>query len=89
MFKIFPWNHNFETGIGIIDEQHKRLVDLLNQLATHLADCSERVTLTAVFSEFANYADYHFKSEEEIWSRYLTSDDLYSIQRVLGAQVVE
>ncbi len=77
MFKIFPWNHNFETGIGIIDEQHKRLVDLLNQLATHLADCSERVTLTAVFSELANYADYHFKSEEEIWSRYLTSDDLY------------
>lgn len=26
MFEIFPWNNNLETGIDIIDEQHKRLV---------------------------------------------------------------
>jgi hypothetical protein len=28
--EIFPWNTNFETGISIIDEQHKKLIDLLN-----------------------------------------------------------
>ena len=22
-FEIFPWNENFETGIELIDEQHK------------------------------------------------------------------
>ena len=32
MFEIFPWNNNLETGIDIIDEQHKRLVQLLNKL---------------------------------------------------------
>lgn len=76
MFEIFPWNNNLETGIDIIDEQHKRLVQLLNQLAAHLANRSHKVTLTTVFSELAAYADYHFKSEEEIWSHYLMGDEL-------------
>ena len=53
MFEIFPWNNNLETGIDIIDEQHKRLVQLLNQLAAHLANRSHKVTLTTVFSELA------------------------------------
>lgn len=78
MLEIFPWNHNFETGINIIDEQHKQLVHLLNQLAAHLANRSSTVTLSNVFSELANYANYHFKSEEEVWSRYLVSDDTFS-----------
>lgn len=32
-FDIVPWNSSFETGIAIIDEQHSRLVKLLNELA--------------------------------------------------------
>ena len=34
--EIFPWNENFATGISQIDEQHKRLVHLLNMLASGL-----------------------------------------------------
>jgi len=34
--EIFPWNANFETGIAEIDIQHKRLVELLNLLVSHL-----------------------------------------------------
>lgn len=77
MLEIFPWNQNLETGIDIIDEQHKRLVHLLNQVADHLANCSHKVTLTAIFTELADYADYHFKSEEAVWSRYFTADDAF------------
>ena len=29
--EVFPWNQNFATGIEEIDEQHKRLVELLKQ----------------------------------------------------------
>ena len=45
MVEVFPWNTNFETGIAQIDEQHKRLVDLLNLLAGHLAFRSDAPTL--------------------------------------------
>ena len=34
---VFPWNENFNTGISKIDEQHQKLVQLLNILASHLA----------------------------------------------------
>jgi hemerythrin len=32
--EIFPWNDNFKTGIANIDEQHHRLVDFVNILAS-------------------------------------------------------
>lgn len=73
---IFPWNNNFETGIAIIDEQHQKLVDLLNKLASHLAYGSDSLTLNRVFDELADYAVYHFKTEEAIWHKYLPSEEM-------------
>ena len=35
-FEVFPWNKNFETGIAVIDDQHRELVRLLNQLTDAL-----------------------------------------------------
>ena len=74
-FEIFPWNKNFETGIEIIDEQHRKLVDILNSLAGHLANRSGDVIMNDIFDELANYADYHFKSEEKIWNEHFKDDD--------------
>ena len=34
---IFPWNDSLDTGIRVIDEQHRELVDLLNRLAREVA----------------------------------------------------
>ena len=76
-FEIFPWNKNFETGIEIIDEQHKELVNILNRLAAHLANLSDEVTLNEIFDELAEYADYHFKTEEKIWSAHFKNDEWY------------
>lgn len=76
-FEIFPWDKNFETGIELIDEQHKQLVDILNRLAAHLASLSSVTALDKIFDELANYADYHFKSEEGIWSRYFKDDEWF------------
>lgn len=77
-FEIFPWTANFETGIELIDEQHKKLVDILNQLAAHLANRSDAIKLNIIFDELADYADYHFKSEEKIWSEYFQEDEWYT-----------
>ncbi len=74
-FEIFPWNKNFETGIELIDEQHKQLVHILNKLAAHLANNSDEDLLNKIFDELAGYADYHFKAEEQIWSAHFKDDD--------------
>lgn len=76
-FEIFPWHKNFETGIDLIDEQHKRLVDILNQLAAHLANRSNPIVLNTVFDELASYADYHFQTEEKVWSEHFKDDEWY------------
>ena len=76
-FTIFPWDKNFETGIATIDEQHKVLVQILNKLAAHLANLSDVVELNEVFLELADYADYHFKTEEGIWNQYFKDDEWF------------
>ncbi len=76
-FDIFPWNNNFETNVEIIDEQHKKLVEILNRLAFHLIHSSSDIILDSVFNELVEYTNYHFKSEEKYWSRYLKDDVWY------------
>lgn len=73
---IFPWNSNFETGLDIIDQQHQKLVELLNRLASHMAYGSDTLTLNLVFDELADYAVYHFKTEEAVWHQYLPDDEM-------------
>lgn len=73
---IFPWNENFNTGIADIDEQHKKLVHLLNLLASHVAFQADIPTLDSIFTELSDYALYHFQTEEGIWHRHFANDDL-------------
>ncbi len=73
---IFPWNENFNTGLAIIDDQHKMLIKLLNMLASHIAFKSELPEINRIFDELADYAIYHFETEEKIWHQYLNNDSL-------------
>lgn len=76
-FEIFPWDKRFETGIPQIDEQHKELVNIMNRLAAHVANLSASVTLNEIFAELADYASYHFETEEAVWAKYFKDDDWY------------
>ncbi|MGZ5071289.1 MAG: bacteriohemerythrin [Methylobacter sp.] len=73
--EIFPWNENFATGIEKIDEQHRQLVHLANQLASHLSHKADLTTLNDVFKQLAEYAIYHFETEERVWHEYFPEDD--------------
>ncbi len=72
--EIFPWNDNFTTGIAQIDEQHKRLVELLNVLVSHLAFQSDAPALNRIFDELKEYTIVHFSDEERIWHQYFNND---------------
>lgn len=71
---IFPWDDNFNTGLPKIDEQHLKLVQLLNTLAGHVAFQTASPQLGTVFDQLADYAVYHFKTEEAIWREFLAHD---------------
>lgn len=78
--EVFPWNDNFETGLSIIDSQHKKLVELINELASLLAHADED-KLQKIFDELTDYANYHFETEEKIWTQHLETDDWYQDHR--------
>ena len=69
--EIFPWDSNFDTGIAVIDAQHKQLVDLLNCLVSHLAYQSDAPTLNTVFDQLRDYVEVHFTTEERVWQAHL------------------
>jgi len=76
MVEIFPWNHNFETGITEIDTQHKRLVELLNLLVSHLTFQTNVAGLNDIFEQLKEYTIIHFQTEEAIWHEAFADDTL-------------
>lgn len=63
----FVWNPRFETGIASVDEQHHRLVDIVNRLGEVLIDGAYREeSIAKVFAELAEYAAFHFADEERL-----------------------
>ena len=71
---IFPWNEHFNTGLPTVDAQHRKLVELLNQLASQLAFAPDKPGLEAILDELTAYTVYHFEDEETIWAHHLAQD---------------
>lgn len=63
----FVWSERFETGIDEVDQQHRKLVDLINQLANLGSDRqNENGATAAILSDLVDYAYYHFAEEESL-----------------------
>ena len=56
------WNENLETGISIIDEQHKQLFETIEKLETFQ---KSKAQFNEVIMELKEYVAKHFKTEEE------------------------
>ena len=56
-----------ELGIGVksIDEQHRRLVGMLNTLGKAIGENHGKDAIMGIVEEMKHYAVYHFKTEEE------------------------
>ena len=73
---LMLWNSRFETGIGIIDTQHKALFKAVNDLAdsfkagtskTQVKECLDFLGDTALFYNFcANFNTYFSNYAEYI-----------------------
>lgn len=66
--EAFQWNPCFVTGLTDVDEQHHRLVDIINRFGNLVMQESGASfeEIEAVFSELADYAHYHFFEEEAL-----------------------
>jgi hemerythrin len=59
------WSSDLDTGIEVIDGQHKRIVDYLNEL-NEANDKGDRQATNHVLNELVDYTLTHFAFEEEL-----------------------
>ncbi|WP_413698886.1 bacteriohemerythrin [Psychromonas sp. KJ10-10] len=85
---IFPWDEHFNTGLASIDKQHRKLVEIINRLASHVAYDASEESLATIFDELISYTEYHFKTEEKLWHEYLPNDDLDSAHQAVHQEFV-
>lgn len=64
------WNDSSLTGIDRIDEQHKVLVNTLNEANARLAVNVTRELLEQITRDLLSYAIYHFETEESLMQKY-------------------
>jgi hemerythrin-like metal-binding protein len=60
------WRSEFDTGIQAIDADHRKLVDLLNQVQDAVETGGAQATLQKVVRELVDYVTQHFDREEKM-----------------------
>jgi hemerythrin-like metal-binding protein len=66
---FMPWTQDLELGIPTIDEQHKKLVAMINSL--HRAvEKNDAAGAKRVLQELVEYTGYHFGTEEKFFDQH-------------------
>lgn len=65
---ILAWSREFETGVDMIDGQHRELVDRINAAAPLLAAAKDRKPANAaeLLGALTDYVGFHFAMEENL-----------------------
>ncbi|MFP5222499.1 MAG: bacteriohemerythrin [Acidobacteriota bacterium] len=87
---LMPWNSELATGVKIIDEQHRKLVDMVNQLYGAMKSGEGRGVMEKILDGLAEYTVYHFGTEEKFFDQFKYSETVQHkrLHEDLKSQVV-
>jgi len=65
---LITWTDKFSCGIKLIDDQHKELVDLVNEMFNHVTgnELQEKNYFNRVINDAVSYVKTHFATEEKL-----------------------
>lgn len=63
---LYEWKPEYAIGNSEIDNQHKQLFNIINDVHTSIQNNEIKESLTFFFSELLHYTEYHFSSEESL-----------------------
>ena len=64
------WNDTYSVGFKLIDDQHKILLSLINDLYVAQSFGTLQTAIIGVLEKLAAYTVYHFNSEKELFAQY-------------------
>ncbi|MBF0273031.1 MAG: bacteriohemerythrin [Magnetococcales bacterium] len=68
--EFFPWTDDLNTGIPEIDDDHKKLVVMVNQIHKLLKESAGREEVSKIITELADYTHFHFAREEKLFEKH-------------------
>jgi hemerythrin len=64
---FMAWNDRLVLGIEEIDSDHKKLVEMINELYDGIQAGRGREALVGILDRLMDYTRYHFAREERLW----------------------
>lgn len=64
------WDEQYSVGVMEIDNQHKRLVELVNNLHEAMKEGKGRDIMTEVLTSLIDYTASHFATEEKYMTKF-------------------
>jgi hemerythrin len=71
---LITWNDTYSVNIKKIDDQHKCLIELLNQLHDAMKSGKGNTALGPILTDLLNYTSFHFSTEEAYFQQYAYPD---------------
>jgi len=63
---LMKWNEEMSVGVQSMDDDHKKLIDLLNEMHEGLAAGLDREALGAIIERLIEYTRIHLRNEERL-----------------------
>ncbi|HKL41226.1 MAG TPA: bacteriohemerythrin [Clostridia bacterium] len=93
---MIKWNEKFSVGYKVFDEQHIKLIEILNDVEFLIKDKSIHNDLlydrlNVLFSELVDYTVYHFETEEKVFDQksYPLAEEHKELHRIFVENVKE
>ncbi|HQD27341.1 bacteriohemerythrin [Methanoculleus thermophilus] len=67
---FMKWTDDLSVGVREIDDQHQKLVSLINDLHDAMRDKRGKDVLGKVLTDLAAYTEYHFSTEEKYMQKF-------------------
>jgi len=67
---LLNWNENLSVKIPSIDEQHKVLINMINNLQDAMSSGDSRAVLGDIFDGLIKYTEQHFSFEERLFAEH-------------------
>ncbi|TAL46062.1 MAG: bacteriohemerythrin [Methylovulum sp.] len=67
---LITWSDQLAVGIEEIDQQHQKLVQLINGLHNHMLAGDASEIMAKVLDRVIQYTGFHFETEEQLMLRY-------------------
>ncbi len=79
--EFLKWSDDYSIGLQEIDNQHKKLLDIINKLYMAFTNREEDVVMEDILTEMANYTNYHFGTEERYFKQFGYKDALDHLEQ--------